>query len=136
MSACLNAPAAAADAAPAAAAALPALSSAWEALCSGLADAEARLLVLAYSGRRLYVPADVHGATAAVLRLELGADLTARLIGMAGGATVDVPSANLARVRRRHLLIRRALREGATAATIAALCDLSERQLRRIANGE
>lgn len=116
---------------------LPELSTGWDVLCSGLTDAESRLLVLAFSGRRLYVPAGTERAAARVdaLRAELGDELTAKLMALAGGATVDVPSANLIRVRRRHQLIRRALREGAQAETLAQLCELSDRQLRRIING-
>lgn len=109
----------------------------WEIVQSLMTESEQLLMIHVLSGRRVYIPKrfDLTQENVESLVAAIGESAARKLCASAGGAVIDVPSANFLQTKRRHMLIRRAVMEGARPATIADLLGLSDRQVRRVIRG-
>jgi len=91
-------------------------------------------LVMAYGGRRLYVPARIRQGHPLAMRLGQG---PATLLAQAfGGDYIDVPTRRAHDIRERNRAIRAEYAAGATQSALADLYGLTVRQIRNITRGE
>lgn len=91
-------------------------------------------LIVAYGGRRLYVPERVRVDHPLALRLGTG---PATLLAQAfGGDYIELPTRRQRDIRARNLAIRAEYAAGASQAALASLYGLTVRQIRNITREE